>query len=703
MRKKNILLIILGIFAISCQKNSLVELTYSGNTELVGFNLKTENNGFNLPLSFIGGMPGNAGTLFFETNAGKSWLKGKPDTLINTEDRFEAIWTIDERKITVRFGKKEEQYNFSFTSEPDTGILKWGIGLSASENEYFTGLFERTVDGIQTESWKEGIREALNIRGQKIDMLIKPTLSLYCPFYLSSAGYGLFIEGTWPGSYDLCKTDSSRILIEFEGPSMSGIIYTSAHPADIVKAHSRHVGPTIVPPRWAFLPWRWRDNHTNNKNYFDNTPANTPYNSMLVEDILMMKALDIPCGVYWVDRPWAKGIFGYEDFEWDDERFPEAEQMITWLHKNNTRFLLWIAPWVVGEMRTEALEKKYYVPGIKIHGDVDSAKVAMIDFTNPAACSWWQEKGIEKMLKQGVDGFKLDRSEELMPETRNIILSNGKTAREERNEYPVLYVKTVNESCRLIHGDDFMLIPRAGYTYSARYSGFWGGDIGSPQEGLRTAIIALQRSSVIGFPIWGSDIGGYWQGDLDREVCARWLAFGCFCPVMEFGPTEDRAPWNMKKEPHYDSELIAVWRLYAKIHASLADYSYNLAKEANETGMPVVRPLFLEYPEQPEAWADWQTYQYGPDILVSAIWEKGTKTHTLYLPAGTRWKDAWEPEHSYEGGQSIEIETPLYKIPVFIKADSKINLGNLNKLYRESLEIASVKPDLQVLEKKMKW
>ncbi len=303
------------------------------------------------------------------------------------------------------------------------------------------------------------------------------------------------------------------------------------------------------------------------------------------------------------------------------------------------------------------------------------------------------------MLKQGVNGFKLDRSEELVPETREIILSDGRSAREVRNEYPVLYVKTVNESCKKIYGDDFVLIPRAGYTGSSKYSGFWGGDIGSPPEGLRAAIVALQRSAIIGFPIWGSDIGGYWQGDLDREVCTRWLAFGCFNPIMEFGPTEDRAPWNMKEEPYYDVELIAIWRLYAKIYEALSSYSHNLAKEANETGMPIVRPLFLEFPEQKDCWNDWQTFLYGPDILVSAIWQKGTGSHSCYLPAGSKWRDAWDTKIMYDGGQYIEVETPLYKIPIFLREKTEIDLGNLHSLYQESLEIARNIPNIPDLEK----
>lgn len=319
----------------------------------------------------------NKGSIFFETAKGKFWLRGKPNELNENEKHLTAKWQINEQIVIISIKKEEKNFKVSFSVSPSSDVIKWGFNLSADDNEFFTGLFERVVDGNQKESWKEGITEALNLRGQKIEMIIKPTLSLYTPFYYSSKGYGLFVEGTWPGYYDFCKEVNNIVQIEFEGPSLNFIIYTSKQPSEIIKSHTLNVGPPILPPKWAFLPYRWRDNHSNLKKFYDSTVVTAPYNSMVVEDILMMRALDIPCGVYWVDRPWAKGEEGYEDFEWDTNRFPNPEAMTKWLEKKNIKFLLWIAPWVRGQMAEEAKAKGYELPA-KIN-----TPRALIDFTNP--------------------------------------------------------------------------------------------------------------------------------------------------------------------------------------------------------------------------------------------------------------------------------------------------------------------------------
>jgi alpha-D-xyloside xylohydrolase len=227
---------------------------------------------------------------------------------------------------------------------------------------------------------------------------------------------------------------------------------------------------------------------------------------------------------------------------------------------------------------------------------------------------------------------------------------------------------------------------------------FWGGDIGGTQWGLRASIIAVQRSSVMGYPNWGSDTCGYNEQTLDQDMCARWLAFSCFTPIMEVGPTRNVAFWNLPRDPNYDAQLIAVWRLYARLHSVLAEYSYSQAREATRTGLPIVRPLFLSDPKAPAAWANWWTYLYGRDLLVSPVWEKGKREQEVYLPSGSRWRDAWHPDRVHQGGRTITVKSELHQMPIFVREGSGIKLGDLNREWRESVEIASHKPDLMQLD-----
>ncbi len=637
--------------------------------------------------------------LFFETSAGRQTLTGPPLSITREKNRFEAEYaTTDGRRASVAIAPGgKETVSLSFSVTPLEGVGKLGAVFLAPPEERYYGLMERVVDGAQEFSWRDGIEEALDIRGRKVSMLVKPTLGIYTPFHFSSAGYGVSVKGTWPGEYDMAARESDRVTFAFAGPSLELDMIPGPTALDVVSKHALLTGPAIVPPRWTFSHWRWRDNHTQKETFYEGTPNRSPYNSMVVEDVLMMKALDIPFGVYWVDRPWAAGPMGYSDFEWDRIRFPDPEGMIAWLSKHDVRFLLWIAPWIMGDMVREAHESGFLLPTTPGPAARETKEPALIDLTNPAAVRWWGDH-IEKVAKMGTAGFKLDRCDEIVPFDPAIVLHDGRTAAEAHNDYPRLYVKAVHDVMKRLRGDDFVLMPRAAYRGSQKYGVFWGGDIRAGEWGLRAALIALQRSSMIGFPLWGSDTGGYWGREFSRENLARWLAFSAFCPIMETGPTHDRAPWDMPAEPGYDAELIAIWRLYATIHTRLIDYTHRLAREASERGMPIVRPLFLVYPDSADAYESWDEYLYGEEILVGVIWQNNQSNFDMFLPAG-EWKDAWTGEVQ-SGPKRLGLDCPLYKIPIFVKAASSIDLGDLEELYRRSLELAAEPPDLDALQRR---
>jgi alpha-D-xyloside xylohydrolase len=651
--------------------------------------------GLSLPSKYLNGTLQFNG-FYFETAAGRVSLPVQVKLKAQGKQVDWQSGTPDGRKLSVSVLPEGDHYTVDLNAQPADGILKWGFDIGSSKNEYFTGLMERVVDGPQQNSWAPGLREAMNLRGQKVEMLVKPTTSVYAPFYLSSRGYGLFVKTDWPGQYDFCATDPQRVRIEFEGPALEFKVYTAATPSAIVAAHALDAGPPFLPPKWMFTPWRWRDEHTQRSSYYDGTSVSGPFNSEMMEDILMMRAYGIPCGVYWIDRPWGPGRLGYDDFEIDPKRLPNFAASVKWLNAQQVQMLLWIAPFFQGRMEKEGQDKGFTLAGQKPSPN----NYPMVDLSNPDAKAYWQS-GIEKLLKLGVAGFKLDRGEEQIPDGGPFKRYDGKSIRENRNAYMALYAKSVADLARKYRGEDFVAMPRGAYTGSSPHAVFWGGDIGGTQWGLRASIIAVQRAAVMGYPNWGSDTCGYNEQTLDQDMCARWLAFSCFNPIMEVGPTRNVAFWNLPREPKYDANLIAVWRLYARLHQRLVDYGYAQAKESSQTGVPIVRPLFLAEPKASAAWSNWWTFLYGRDILVSPIWERDKRSQEVYLPAGSRWRDAWRPGTVYKGGQTIAVPAELHQIPIFVREGSGMHLGDLNREWRESTEIAARRPDLKALEREV--
>lgn len=640
----------------------------------------------------------NIDGIYYETATGKveisaASLKAGKDGRAGVD-----VKTADGRTVTIRSVPKGDNFDLQFSASPSEGITKWGFTIDSLPDEYYTGLMERVVDGPQQASWAPGITQAMNLRGQKIDMIIKPTTSVYSPFYISSRGYGVLVHGNWPGIFDLAASDPARVKIEFEGSGFSAKIYTASDPASLVMAHSTDVGHPILPPKWMFTPWRWRDEHKQREKYYDGTPVSGPFNSEVMEDVLMMRAFGIPNGVYWIDRPWGPGKMGYDDFEIDEARLPNFAAMVKWLGSHDQKTVLWIAPFFQGKMDAEATEKGYTLKG-QVRPPSGN-NFPMVDLSNPAAKKYWQD-GIAKLLALGVAGFKLDRGEENIPDDGTPNIFDGRTLRENRNAYTSMYVKAVYDVAREHRGDDFVLMPRAAYTGTAQYAANWGGDIGGTQEGLRASIIAIQRSAVMGYSNWGADTCGYNNQLLEQEVCGRWLAFSAFNPIMEVGPTRNVGFWGLPRDPAYDETLIATWRLYARLHQKLVEYGYANAAEANKTGMPIVRPLFLVDPKAKDAWDNWWTFLYGRDILVSPVWEKGVREQQVYLPAGDKWRDAWTGK-IYNGGQTIRTGAEPHQIPIFVREGSKLDLGDLNKEWKGSVEIARKRPDLSALEKEVK-
>jgi alpha-D-xyloside xylohydrolase len=541
------------------------------------------------------------------------------------------------------------------------------VAIALARDEAIYGLTERIVSGRwKSETWVQEVG-GLDRRGERVRMWVYPSEAVYAPFYLSSAGYGMFVEGTWPGWYDIGKTDKNALRLEWEtGADGFSCVFIEGGYTDVLDRYTAMTGRPIQPPKWALSPWRWRDEHR--AGVLDTLDGLT-VNADLAEDIKMYEKLGFPTGVYLIDRPWAEGTYGFGNFTFDDHRFPNAVEMIKKLHARGWRVVIWGSPWALGKTPTEfgyEARQKGWLMGDRC-----------IDYTNPEALAWHFSKLEAFMRMSGIDGWKLDRSDEYNPSHAHDIYADGRTGVEVHNDYPRMYVKLYHDVSAKVRGDDFLIKSRPAYTGTTAWSFTYGGDIPgalangavSTDRGLRSAIIALQRNACMGYPIWGSDTGGY-EGYKDREVFARWLEFSCFCPLMEIGGHGPHEPWAMPREPRYDEEVIQIYKTYTWLHAKLLDYTYELVRRGHATGNPIVHPLVFDWPGDAKVKNMWDEYMYGPALLVAPVWKTGARSREVYLPAGD-WIDFWDRSQTHHGPVTISADAPLDRVPLYIKADQK--------------------------------
>ena len=646
--------------------------------------------------------------LYLRSGGDRIGLVGPAIAQAGDEGEHFACATEDGRTANVFVSAgPEETVRIVFSVEPKGEFEKLGIAIRVTESEGFFGLMERVVQGSQGLSWNPGMRQGLNLRGQTVDLYTLPTVSIYAPFFVSSRGYGVFIESDWPGTYRFGVDVSGRaapteVTIEQEGPELSLLLLAGSEPFAAIEQYARLTGMPLLPPRFILGPGRWRDIVWDLPTLYDGTPYDGPFNSMIVEDILMMDALGIPCGWYVVDRPWAAGTFGYGDMRFDTDRLPGFSEMVGWLDDRGIETLLWLGPWVMDRQRDVAVEHGYdvtltlpYLPN-----------AALIDFTDPLALDWWIGQ-LEPLFETGISGFKLDRGEEKPPDGQLFrgSYADGTSYREGHNAYPLWFAEAAREAATASGAEEFVSLYRAGWTGSSQHTVAWGGDTDPSSWGLRSAVIALQRAAVLNVPVWGSDTGGY-NTRPPREILSRWLAFSAFCPIMEVGPMANLAPWSWLPDDSdkaisedgytfdtvYDEELLAIWTMYARLHADLGDYLYALAEDSSAHGTPIVRPLALAYPNESRFVDAFEQYLLGPDLLVRPVWEEGASEVAVLIPEGV-WIDAWSGE-AIAGPTRVSIEVPLHVVPLFLRVGSKLDLGDLTALWEQALEDAQDRPNL---------
>lgn len=534
--------------------------------------------------------------------------------------------------------------------------------------------------------------DTVNQKGKKVEVKV---FEQFCnqgnntyfpvPFFFVDTGFGVFVDTYAVTNFDFQEEIRITVRKNSEG-IFPDVYFFEGTPREILESFAEITGKPVLSPKWSFGAWmsanRWHTQEEVEKEISFYDKYQLPANVMVLEA--------------WSDE--ATFYRWNENGEW-----PDPKAMVDELHKRGIKLLLWQIP-VIKKLeegrRNEqhendwdyAVENKlcvhnedgtpYTIPEGRWFGGS-----LIPDFTNPETCEWWFGNR-QHLLDIGVDGFKTDGGEFVY--TDHVKFHNGMTGIEMKNGYASSYVKAYTEFI----GRRRILFSRAGYTGQQNYPMQWAGDQQSTWEELCHVLVAGLSCSLSGVPLWGFDIAGFAGPMPSVELYERSTHMAVFTPVMqwhsepvggqfaELMPSadgiNDRSPWNMANA-YRDSTLVERLSFHYNLRTNLLPTIYNLAIEASKTGIPVMKHLVYDYPEDRRVFELEDSFMLG-DLLVSPIVEEGKTAKEVYLPKGS-WIQLWDGKE-YEGGTSYEIETGKERIPVLIRKGGSLalNLGDELKL-----------------------
>ncbi|MBU4173380.1 MAG: hypothetical protein KKB90_07355 [Actinobacteria bacterium] len=491
------------------------------------------------------------------------------------------------------------------------------------------------------------------------------------PFFISSRGYGLLLDTTARVEYDVAATDPGVVDITVWDREFRWVLFYGPEPARIVERFTERTGRATVPAKWVFAPWN-----------------DAVYNSENVRSIARkLRQNKIPTTAIW-SEDWQGGywlaplgrkkkapylIFPMR-YEVDRSLYPDAEELARELHDDGFRWLSYFFPYILRRSKEyrEAKEKGYLLKNRR--GGVSIVMIQQlpyghIDLTNPEAREWYMGL-LEENVKVGFDGWMADFGEYVPPGS---VTSTGETGLIHHNRFPLLWQEMHRELFDRLRPDgDYVFFCRSAGVGSQRHVPvFWSGDSNTDFErydGLPSNIPAALSAGLSGLSIWAADIGGYMSlttRGRDKELFFRWTEFAALLPVMRthHGTHPGRA-WSFDS----DEETLEMFATYCRLHTALFPYIYGLAHQASASGMPVVRHLILQYPDDPGSWEVEDEFLLGDRLLVAPVIRRGARDRTVYFPPG-EWVDYWTGE-TYKGPHSDSIASPLDHVPLFVRSGS---------------------------------
>lgn len=545
---------------------------------------------------------GNYGTVQINKNPWRVVLKDKTGRILS-----QTVTLRDADSTQVKYTP------FSF--------IKRGSDNARRINPVFTLTADEMIFGCgESATGLNKVGQKVNLfvtdpQGPETDQMYKPI-----PFFMSNRGYGMFMHTSAPVTCDFGATYIGLNKM-FMGDENLDLFVFFGEPKDILDEYTDLVGKPGMPPLWSFGTWMSRITYFSEKEGYD-VAANIRKNKY-------------PCDVIHFDTGWFD-VDWQCDYKFSENRFQNPRQMLKDLKSQGFHVCLWQLPYFTPKNRyfPELIEKNMYVKNG--NGELPYEDV-VLDFSNPETVNWYQNK-LAGLLNIGVSAIKVDFGEAA---PLNGIYASGKSGWYEHNLYPVRYDMAVSEITKKLHNENIMWA-RAAWAGSQRYPLHWGGDAATTNTGMLGTLRAGLSFGLSGFSFWSHDMGGFVKSTPEDLYC-RWLPFGFLTSHTRAHGAPPTEPWL------YDSKRVQdVFRKSAEMKYRLMPYVYAQAKECTEKGLPMLRALFVEFPDDPGAWKVDDEYLFGSQILVAPLLESGITGRTVYLPEG-KWID-YQTEKVYEGG-----------------------------------------------------
>ena len=476
------------------------------------------------------------------------------------------------------------------------------------------------------------------------------------PFYMTNRGYGVLVEDSSDVSFEVASEKVERVQFSTQGETLVYDIIYGGNPKNTLDIYTALTGrPALLPP-WSFGLWLSTSFTTN---YDENT---------VMSFIDGMQKYDIPLRVFHFDCYWMRA-YNWCDFVWDPDTFPDPEGLFKRLHDRGLSLCCWINPYIAqgSHLFKEGMEKGYLIR--KTNGDVwqtDMWQTGMgiVDVTNPDAREWYCNE-LRRLMDMGIDCFKTDFGERIP--VRGIQYYDGSSPLHMHNYYTFLYNKMVFETIKEKRGEgDAIVFARSATVGGQQFPVHWGGDNSATYISMAETLRAGLSMSHSGFGFWSHDISGFEQ-TAPADVYKRWLVFGLLSSHSRLhGSTSYRVPWL------FDEEACEVGSKFSKLKCRLMPYLFAASVEAHEHGIPMMRPMMLEFPDDPGCDTLDRQYMFGPDLLTAPVFNAEGKVD-YYAPEGL-WTNILDERTVVGGGWRREIHD-FKSLPLMAREGSIIAMG----------------------------